>query len=65
MINLGDRVKDTLTGFSGIVVAKTDWLNVCARMGVPDNKKNTIKTNAITVIFFIGLSYVKLVVGQN
>jgi hypothetical protein len=31
---LGDQVKDIVTGFSGIVVAKTQWLNGCVRMSV-------------------------------
>jgi len=31
MIELGDEIKDTVTGFKGIAVAKTDWLNGCTR----------------------------------
>ena len=27
--NLGDRVKDTITSFTGIVIARTQWLNNC------------------------------------
>lgn len=34
MINIGDRVKDKVTGFEGIVVAETNWLNGCTRCGV-------------------------------
>lgn len=33
-INLGDRVKDQVTGFAGIAVCITEWLNGCARVGV-------------------------------
>ena len=33
-VSLGDRVKDTVTGFSGICVAITSWLNGCRRIGV-------------------------------
>lgn len=33
-INCGDRVKDKITGFKGIVVAKTEWLNGCLRISV-------------------------------
>lgn len=32
VIDLGDRAKDRVTGFSGIVVAKTVWLNGCWRL---------------------------------
>lgn len=34
MINLGDKVKDTITGFTGIVVGITEWLNGCRTIGV-------------------------------
>lgn len=33
-INLGDRVKDTITGMIGIAVAHTLWLNGCERITV-------------------------------
>lgn len=35
---LGDRVKDRVTGFKGIVVATTEWLNGCRRVGVQSEK---------------------------
>ena len=31
---LGDRVKDRITGFRGIVVCRTEWLNYCNRYTV-------------------------------
>jgi hypothetical protein len=31
---LGDRVKDPISGFSGIVTAETTWLYGCRRVGV-------------------------------
>jgi hypothetical protein len=31
-IELGDRVKDPITGFSGIAVARTTWLHGCDRI---------------------------------
>lgn len=34
MVQLGDKVKDTISGFSGIVVAKTEWLNGCVRVTI-------------------------------
>lgn len=33
-IPLGSRVKDKISGFKGIVVARTEWLNGCWRYGV-------------------------------
>lgn len=37
-INLGDRVKDSVTGFAGIAVARTTWLNGCDRIAVQPEK---------------------------
>ncbi len=34
MIQLGDKVRDSITGYSGIVVAITEWLYGCRRIGV-------------------------------
>ena len=31
-LKLGDLAKDTITGLTGIVVAKTDWLHGCCRI---------------------------------
>lgn len=35
---LGDRVKDRITGFSGIVVGRTEWLSGCGRVGIQAEK---------------------------
>lgn len=35
---LGDKVKDTITGFEGIAVAITFWLNGCTRISVQKEK---------------------------
>lgn len=41
MANLGDRAKDTITGCTGIVVAKTYWLNGCVRITIqPETLKD-------------------------
>ncbi len=37
-INLGDKAKDKVTGFEGIVVARTVYLNGCARIGLQSDK---------------------------
>ena len=31
-VQLGDKARDTVSGFSGICVARTEWLNGCWRM---------------------------------
>ncbi len=38
MINLGDKVKDTVTGFTGIAVARTEWLHGCTRISIQPDK---------------------------
>lgn len=37
-IGLGDRVKDPVTGFTGIVTSISTWLHGCIRMGVQPEK---------------------------
>ena len=31
---LGDKVRDTITGFSGIIVVRSQWLNNCNTYGL-------------------------------
>ncbi len=38
MIKLGNRVKDTITGFAGIAVARTEWDYGCVRISVQPEK---------------------------
>lgn len=38
-MKLGDKVKDKVTGFEGIVVAIDEWLNGCRRAGVQAKMK--------------------------
>lgn len=33
-IELGDKVRDRMTGFEGIVIARTEWLYNCTRITV-------------------------------
>jgi len=43
MIELGDRVKCRFTGFSGVVVARSEFINGCVQFSVlpaMDKKKN-------------------------
>ena len=46
-IELGDTVKDEVTGFKGIVVAITHWLNGCARITV--QSENLTKEGTIAL----------------
>jgi len=43
MINLGDKVKDTITGFIGIAVSRTAYLQGCDRVGVQAPVKKNAK----------------------
>ena len=38
--NLGDRVRDEITGFEGVVVVRSQWLNNCNTYGVQPTKLN-------------------------
>jgi len=38
MIKLGDKVKDSITGFSGIVIARCAYLNGCISIQVQPQK---------------------------
>ncbi len=38
MVNLGDEVKDKVTGFKGIAVARHQYLQGCARISVQPTK---------------------------
>jgi hypothetical protein len=38
MIKLGDKVRDVVTGFEGIAIAKTEWLFGCIRFTVQPTK---------------------------
>ncbi len=37
-INLGDKVRDTITGYTGIAIGRTEWINGCTRIVVQSNK---------------------------
>lgn len=34
MIKLGNKVKDVITGFKGVVIGRTEWLHGCTTCGV-------------------------------
>jgi hypothetical protein len=37
-VALGDKAKDTVTGFEGICVARTEWLNGCIRITLQSDR---------------------------
>jgi hypothetical protein len=38
VVKLGDRAKDVITGFVGIVTGETNWLYGCRRLGLQAEK---------------------------
>ncbi len=50
-VKLGDRVKDNISEFEGIVVGITTWLNGCARIGIQgkERTKDNLPTEAYWV----------------
>lgn len=43
-IDLGSRVKCKITGFEGVVIARTEWLSGCTRVTVKPEKLKDGKT---------------------
>lgn len=43
-VNLGDEARHIITGFSGIVIALTEWLNGCVRVTVQSRELKDGKT---------------------
>lgn len=37
-VELGDKAKDSVTGFEGICIARTMWLNGCVRVTLQSDK---------------------------
>ena len=36
-VRLGQKVRDTITGYEGIAVARTEWLYGCVRIAIQSN----------------------------
>lgn len=48
-IQLGDVAKDSITGFAGVVVARTEWLNGCWRISLqPQGMKDGKPVDSFT-----------------
>ena len=52
MIKLGDEVKDKVTGFEGIAVARTEYLYGCLSIGVLSKKLNSETGKPIEWVWF-------------
>jgi len=44
-INLGDRVRDRISGIVGIAIARTEWLYGCVRISIQPEKAEKDKPN--------------------
>ena len=51
MIRLGDRVKDTVTGFKGIATSRHEYLNGCVRWGVTEERIDKGKDDTKVITF--------------
>lgn len=49
MVKLGDRVRDVITGFEGVALSITYWLNGCSRVQVQptDLKDGAVRTTEV------------------
>lgn len=56
---LGDQVRDTVTGFTGIVIGVTEWLNGCGRVHVKRQELVNGKTVDSEVFDIVQLEVVK------
>lgn len=62
MIKLGDKVKDTVSGFVGIATARAEWLNRCIRINITAQK---LKDGKSVDEWFDEDSVVKVGAGVN
>jgi hypothetical protein len=50
MIKLGSKVKDSITGVTGIAIARTEWLNGCARISIQPQELKDGKPVEVTCV---------------
>lgn len=62
-IKLGEKVKDSITGFSGVTIARTDWLYGCVRFGVQTSELHEGKP--IDPVWFDEAQLVSIESGQS
>ena len=54
----GDRARDTVTGFEGIVTAKTEWMNGCVRYAL---QSSTLKDGVPVDAFWVDEQTIEVV----
>ena len=61
MVRNGDKVQDLVTGFIGIVIGMTYWLNGCVRVGVQsDGSKDGLPIDP----FWVDIGQLKILEAQ-
>lgn len=63
MIKLGVMAKDTISGFTGVVIAKTEWLYGCVRVGLA--REETDKDGKVIRTEWFDEPQVKVVEGKK
>ena len=51
LVNVGDEVKDQITGFKGIADSRSEFLYGCVRVNVQPQKLKADKTREDSVVF--------------
>lgn len=59
-IKLGDYAEDTITGYEGVVVGITNWLNGCARIGIQNKTKRNAETGLPVDTYWVDETTVKV-----
>ena len=62
-IKLGDKVRCKVTGFTGIAVAKVEYLNGCIQFGVKPKQK--AKENTMPDVVFIDVEQLEIIGGRT
>lgn len=63
-IKLGDLVRDEITGYEGVVIGITNWLNGCARMGLQNRDQVNEKTGLPSDTYWVDETTLTLIDEQ-
>lgn len=63
-IKLGDYVRDTITGYEGIVAGITNWLNGCARIGIQNKEARNTETGLPVDMYWVDDATVEVIEEQ-
>ncbi len=58
-LELGDRVRDTITGFTGVYIAHTRWLTGCDRITIESEKPKAGEDSKLISFDFTRIELVK------